>query len=87
VWITAVENCLVPFVKRLAAALLELPGVSTVVFAGVVCHAGDLRRCRDANAFTMRTRHGGGPVFERPDHAWVASGLRIVLGSAAICSG
>jgi transposase len=52
--ITAIEQRLGPLVKPLAPELLALYGVSTVVAAGIIGHAGGLRRCRDANAFAMR---------------------------------
>ena len=51
--ITAIEQ-LGPLVKPLAPGLLELYGVSTVMAAGIIGHAGSLRRCRNANAFAMR---------------------------------
>lgn len=49
-----------PFVERLAANLLPMFGVSTIVAAGLVGHAGNLARCRDASAFAMRA--GAAPV-------------------------
>jgi transposase len=58
--IKMLEAKLRPFVERIAPSLLELHGVSTVVAAGIVGHAGTLRNCRDAHAFAMRA--GVAPV-------------------------
>lgn len=58
--ISKLERQLVPFVKRLVPSLLLLRGISTVVAAGILGHAGSLRNCRDANAFAMRA--GVAPV-------------------------
>lgn len=58
--IRALEAKLRPFVEHLAPKLLELHGVSVVVAAGIVGHAGSLRNCRDAHAFAMRA--GAAPV-------------------------
>ena len=56
----ALEALLRPMVRRLAPELLELRGVSTIVAAGLVGHAGSLRNCRNADAFAMRA--GTAPV-------------------------
>jgi len=58
--IRALERQLIPFVERLAPGLLTLRGVSIVVAAGIIGHAGNLRNCRDASAFAMRA--GVAPV-------------------------
>ena len=55
-----IEKQLVPFVERPAPSLLELRGVSAVVAAGLIGHAGLLANCRDASAFAMRA--GVAPV-------------------------
>lgn len=54
------EKRLVPFVDRLAPGLLEIHGISTVVAAGLIGHAGILRNVRSADAFAMRA--GVAPV-------------------------
>ena len=58
--IKALEALLRPMVRRLAPELLELRGVSTIVAAGLIGHAGNLRNCRNADAFAMRA--GTAPV-------------------------
>lgn len=58
--IKALETLLRPMVRRLAPELLELRGVSTVVAAGLLGHAGNLHNCRNADAFAMRA--GTAPV-------------------------
>ena len=58
--IAQLERQLRPFVRRLAPELLTLRGVSTVVAAGLIGHAGNLRTCRNASAFAMRA--GAAPV-------------------------
>jgi transposase len=58
--IAALEKQLLPFVERLAPSLLGLTGVSAVVAAGLIGHAGLLTNCRDASAFAMRA--GVAPV-------------------------
>ena len=58
--IAAIEKQLVPFVERLAPSLLALRGVSSVVAAGLIGHAGLLNNCRNAAAFAMRA--GAAPV-------------------------
>jgi transposase len=55
-----IERLLRPFVKRLAPELLTLKGISTVGAAGLIGHAGNLRNCRSAAAFAMRS--GTAPV-------------------------
>ena len=57
------ERQLGPFVKHLANDLLPVFGVATVVAAGLVGHAGNLTRCRDASAFAMRA--GVAPIPHR----------------------
>jgi transposase len=58
--ILALERRLVPFVSRLVPNLLQLRGVSTIVAAGLLGHAGNLNNCRNADAFAMRA--GVAPV-------------------------
>jgi len=58
--IKTLEALLRPMVCRLAPELLELRGVSTVVAAGLIGHGGNLRNCRNADAFAMRA--GTAPV-------------------------
>lgn len=77
--ITALERRLGPVVQRLAPALLELYGVSTVVAAGLVGHAGNLRRCRDAHAFAMRA--GVAPVPVRVAGTPPCASTRAGIGS------
>lgn len=48
------QKRLVPFVNRLAPTLLTMRGVSIIVAAGIIGHAGNLRNCRSADAFAMR---------------------------------
>lgn len=49
-----------PTMSRLAPELLAMRGVSTVTAAGLIGHAGNLRNCRNADAFAMRA--GTAPV-------------------------
>jgi transposase len=58
--IAAIEKQLGPFVERVGPSLLELRGVSSVVAAGLIGHAGSLENCRNAAAFAMRA--GAAPV-------------------------
>lgn len=58
--IGSIVKLLDPMVRRAAPELLEVRGVSTVVAAGLIGHAGDLRNCRNAGAFAMRS--GTAPV-------------------------
>jgi len=58
--IDAIARYLRPFVARLAPELLTMHGVSTVIAAGIIGHAGNLRNYRDAAAFAMRT--GTAPI-------------------------
>ncbi|HTV93893.1 MAG TPA: IS110 family transposase [Verrucomicrobiae bacterium] len=58
--IKEIEDLIRPIVRRLAPELLELRGVSFVVAAGLIGHAGSLRNCRNADAFAMRA--GTAPV-------------------------
>jgi transposase len=53
--IVQLERDMRPFVRPLAPELLAMYGVSTVVAAGLVGHAGDMRNLRDASAFAMRS--------------------------------
>lgn len=73
--IRAIEDKLRPFVERLASKVLELYGVSTVVAAGLLGHAGTLQNCRDANAFAMRA--GVAPV---PCSSGKSSAVRLNRG-------
>ncbi len=73
--IRAIEEKLRPFVERLASKVLELYGVSTVVAAGLIGHAGSLRNCRDADAFAMRS--GVAPV---PCSSGKSSAVRLNRG-------
>jgi transposase len=58
--IVEIERILDPLMRRLTPELLETHGVSTVAAAGLFGHAGDLRNCRNADAFAMRS--GTAPV-------------------------
>jgi transposase len=58
--VRGIEQLLRPFVKRIAPELLELKGISTVGAAGLIGHAGNLRNCRNASAFAMRS--GTAPI-------------------------
>src|SRR5581483_5687735 len=58
--VAQLERQLRPFVRRLAPELLSLRGVSVVVAAGLIGHAGNLRTCRSSSAFAMRA--GAAPV-------------------------
>jgi len=58
--IKAIEALLRPIVRRVAPELLALRGVSTIVAAGLIGHGGNLRNCRNADAFAMRA--GTAPV-------------------------
>ena len=73
--VRAIEDKLRPFVERLASKLLELFGVSTVVAAGLLGHAGTLRNCRDSDAFAMRA--GVAPV---PCSSGKSSAVRLNRG-------
>lgn len=53
--ISQLERSMVPFVRSLAPELLAMRGISTVVAAGLIGHAGDIHNLRDANAFAMRS--------------------------------
>jgi transposase len=55
-----VERQLRPLMGEVAPELLELKGVSTIGAAGLIGHSGDLRNCRDAAAFAMKS--GTAPV-------------------------
>jgi transposase len=54
------EKWLRPFVERLCPELLTMRGISVVVAAGLLGHAGNLKTCRNAGAFAMRA--GTAPV-------------------------
>lgn len=58
--IKEIEDLLRPMMSRLAPELLAMRGVSTVTAAGLIGHAGNLRNCRNADAFAMRA--GTAPV-------------------------
>lgn len=58
--IKEIEDLLRPMTSRLAPELLAMRGVSTVTAAGLIGHAGNLRNCRNADAFAMRA--GTAPV-------------------------
>jgi transposase len=58
--ISEIESLLRPMMSRLAPELLAMRGVSTVTAAGLVGHAGNLKNCRNADAFAMRA--GTAPV-------------------------
>jgi len=49
-----IEVLLRPLLRRVAPELLAMHGVSTVIAAGLIGHAGNLRNIRDAGAFAMR---------------------------------
>lgn len=53
--IRRIERVLSPLMRRIAPELLEMHGVSTVTAAGLIGHAGDMRNCRNADAFAMRS--------------------------------
>lgn len=55
-----VESVLDPLVRRITPELLEMRGVSVITAAGLVGRSGDLRNCRNADAFAMRS--GTAPV-------------------------
>jgi len=73
--VRAIEDKLRPFVERLASKLLEMYGVSTVVAAGLLGHAGTLRNCRNSDAFAMRA--GVAPV---PCSSGKSSAVRLNRG-------
>lgn len=73
--VRVIEAKLRPFVERLASKVLEMYGVSTVVAAGLLGHAGNLRNCRDANTFAMRA--GVAPV---PCSSGKSSAVRLNRG-------
>ncbi|HLI95652.1 MAG TPA: IS110 family transposase [Candidatus Baltobacteraceae bacterium] len=58
--IAEIEDLLRPLISRLAPELLAMRGVSTVTAAGLIGHAGNLKNCRNADAFAMRA--GTAPV-------------------------
>jgi transposase len=53
--IRRIERVMRPFIQRLAPELLDMRGVSTIVGAGLLGHAGDVRAMRTAGAFAMRS--------------------------------
>ncbi len=55
-----IEGTLRPLMSRLAPELMAMRGVSIVVAAGLIGHAGNMRNCRNADAFAMRA--GTAPV-------------------------
>lgn len=58
--IAAIETLLRPLLRRVAPELLAIYGVSTIIAAGLIGHAGNPRNIRDAAAFAMRC--GTAPV-------------------------
>jgi len=52
--VTSIEKLLRPLLRRIAPELLAMHGVSTVIAAGLVGHAGNMCNTRDAAAFAMR---------------------------------
>jgi transposase len=52
--VRGIEAALRPLLRRIAPELLAMHGVSTVIAAGLVGHAGNLQNTRDAAAFAMR---------------------------------
>ncbi len=58
--VAEIGSLLRPMMSRLAPELLAMRGVSTVTAAGLIGHAGNLRNCRNADAFAMRA--GTAPV-------------------------
>jgi transposase len=58
--IRILETIIKALVQPIASELLELHGVSGVVAAGLIGHAGDVRNLRDASAFA--TKAGAAPV-------------------------
>lgn len=58
--IKEIEDLLRPIMSRLAPELLVMHAVSTVTAAGRIGHAGNMRNCRNADAFAMRA--GTAPV-------------------------
>jgi len=73
--LSAIEVKLAPIVRRLAPSVLELHGVSIIVAAGLVGHAGCLDRRRGAAAFAMRA--GVAPV---PCSSGRSSAVRVNVG-------
>lgn len=57
--ITEVERAIHPLASKFSG-LLEITGVSSIVVAGIVGHAGDIRNIRNADAFAMRA--GSAPL-------------------------
>lgn len=58
--IARTEKALRPLVRQIAAELLQLHGVSDIVAAGLIGHAGDMRNYRSAPAFAAKC--GAAPV-------------------------
>ncbi|MEX1182465.1 MAG: IS110 family transposase [Gemmatimonadota bacterium] len=58
--IKGAEKAIRPLVRKIAAELLQLHGVSDVVAAGLIGHAGDMRNYRNAAAFAAKC--GAAPV-------------------------
>ena len=73
--VKAIELKVTHAVESVAPELLKLHGVSAVVAAGIVGHAGSLRNCRDASAFAMRC--GTAPI---PCSSGRNSTVRLSLG-------
>ena len=57
--IVEVESSVRPLASKFRG-LLDITGVSSIVVAGIVGHAGDIRNVRNADAFAMRT--GSAPL-------------------------
>lgn len=70
-----IEKHLVKLVRGQASELLDIHGVSAIVAAGLIGHAGSLRNCRDASAFAMRC--GTAPI---PCSSGRNSAVRLSLG-------
>jgi transposase len=73
--IRRIERVLCPLIRRIAPELLEMHGVSTVTAAGLIGHAGDMRNCRNADAFAMRS--GAAPI---PCASGRRQGVRVNVG-------
>jgi transposase len=73
--IRRIERFLAPVMRRIAPELLEMRGVSTVTAAGLIGHAGDMRNCRNADAFAMKS--GVAPI---PLASGRRQGVRVNVG-------
>jgi transposase len=70
-----IERVLAPTMRRVAPELLEIHGISTVTAAGLVGHAGDMRNCRNSDAFAMKS--GVAPI---PCASGRRRGVRVNVG-------